>query len=92
MLNEQDASGREERWSHFRFSVIGPLLAAPPDRGELRQELEILARKKWRHPVTGQGVQFALSTIERWYYLALGERKDRRVVGRKIRQDCGIPV
>jgi len=48
MPNEQDATGREERWAHFRFSVIGPLLAAPPDRGELREELEILARKKWR--------------------------------------------
>jgi putative transposase len=90
MPNEQDASGREERWAHFRFSVIGPLLAAPPDRGELRQELEILARKKWRHPITAQGVHFGLSTIERWYYLALGERKDPvGVLGRKIRQDCG---
>jgi len=90
MPNEQDASGREERWAHFRFSVIGPLLAAPPDRGELRQELEILARKKWRHPVTAQWVQFGLSTIERWYYLALGEGKDPvGVLGRKIRQDCG---
>jgi putative transposase len=90
MSNERDESGREEKWAHFRFSVIGPLLAAPPDRGELREELEILARKKWRHPVSAQWVQFALSTIERWYYRALGEPKDPvGVLGRKIRQDCG---
>ncbi len=90
MPEKDDASGREERWAHFRFSVIGPLLAAPPERGDLKQELEILAGKKWRHPVTGQAVCFALSTIERWYYLALGEPKDPvGVLGRKIRQDCG---
>jgi transposase InsO family protein len=90
MPNEQDASARQQRWAHFRFSVIGPLLAAPPERGELKQELELLARKRWRHPITGQWVQFALPTIERWYYLALGEPKDPvGVLGRKIRQDCG---
>jgi putative transposase len=90
MPEKGDASGREERWGHFRFSVIGPLLAAPPERGDLTQELEILAGKKWRHPVTGQSVQFALSTIERWYYVALGEPKDPvGVLGRKIREDCG---
>ena len=90
MPKEQDATGREEKWARFRFSVIGPLLAAPPDRGELKQELELLAQKKWRHPATGQWVQFGVSTIERWYYLALGEPKDPvGVLGRKIRQDCG---
>jgi len=90
MPNERDESGREEKWAHFRFSVIGPLLAAPPERGELKQELEILTQKKWRHPVTAQWVQFGLSTIERWYYRALGEPKDPvGVLGRKIRQDCG---
>jgi putative transposase len=90
MPEKGDASGREERWAHFRFSVIGPLLAAPPERGDLKRELEILAEKKWRHPVTAQWVQFGLSTIERWYYMALGEPKDPvGVLGRKIRQDCG---
>ena len=28
-----------EQWARFRFSVIGPLLAAPPDRGQLQQQL-----------------------------------------------------
>ena len=56
-----------ERWARFRFSVIGPLLAAPPERGELQEQLKNLAAKKWQHPITGQRVQFGLSTIERWY-------------------------
>ena len=25
-----EAAGRQEKWAHFRFSVIGTLLAAPP--------------------------------------------------------------
>jgi hypothetical protein len=28
-----------ERWAHLRFSVVGPLLAAPPERGALQAEL-----------------------------------------------------
>jgi len=90
MTDERDELRREEKWAHFRFSVIGPLLAAPSERGELKEELESLAGKKWRHPVTAQWVQFGLSTIERWYYRALREPKDPvGVLGRKIRQDCG---
>jgi hypothetical protein len=55
-----------ERWAHLRFSVIGQLLAAPPPRGELRVELKRLAARTWQHPITGEPVHFALSTIERW--------------------------
>jgi hypothetical protein len=55
-----------ERWAHLRFSVIGQLLAAPPPRGQLRFELERLAARTWQHPITGERVHFALSTIERW--------------------------
>ena len=42
-----------ERWARFRFSVIGPLLAAPPERGELQEQLKSLAAKNWQHPITG---------------------------------------
>lgn len=80
----------DERWAHFRFSVIGPLLAAPPRRGELRDELRRLAQKKWRHPITGQGVALGVSTIERWYYKALKEPRDPvGVLARKVREDRG---
>ena len=90
MPKQPDGSGGDQRWAHFRFSVIGPLLAAPPERGELRGELKRLAAKKWRHPITGQWVQLGASTIERWYYKALKEPRDPvGVLGRKIREDHG---
>jgi hypothetical protein len=57
-----------ERWANLRFSVVGHLLAAPPARGELQRELERLAEKKWRHPITSAPTMFGVSTIERWYY------------------------
>ncbi len=79
-----------ERWAHLRFSVVGPLLAAPPERGALQAELVQLAARKWRQPMTGQWVQFGRSTIERWYYAALREKLDPvRVLRRKIRSDHG---
>jgi hypothetical protein len=65
-----------ERWAHLRFSVIGQILAAPPPKGELRAEIEALAERQWRHPITGDPVRFGFSTIERWYYRALKERSD----------------
>ena len=59
-----------ELWARFRFSVIGHLLAAPPAKGLLCLELDQLAAREWRHPITGTVVRFGLSTIERWYYRA----------------------
>ena len=80
----------DERWAHFRFSVIGPLLAAPPRRGELRGELQRLGEKNWRDPISGEWVRFGVSTIERWYYRAISEASDPvGVLGRKIREDRG---
>lgn len=91
MPKEHDVPAGEQRWAHFRFSVIGPLLAAPPERGNLKVKLQCLAQKMWRHPITGQWTQFGLSTIERWYYRALRNPKDPvRVLARKIREDCGM--
>jgi hypothetical protein len=70
MSNVSKLTCSHEEWARFRFSVIGPLLAAPPERGELQELLQSLADRKWRHPMTGQWVQFGLSTIERWFYTA----------------------
>jgi hypothetical protein len=58
------AAGGKEKWAHFRFGVIGPLLAAPPVRGDLTAELKDLAAKLWQHPVTGEWKKFGFSTIE----------------------------
>ena len=85
-------SGRttEVLWARFRFSVIGSLLSAPPPRGELKQAIQALAKKVWTHPVTGRNVQYAVTTIERWYYTARNEPDDPvRVLQRAVRKDCG---
>jgi putative transposase len=79
-----------QAWAHLRFSVVGHLLAAPPPRGELRLEIEKLAGRTWRHPITGEPATFGVSTIERWYYQALRERHDPvSVLRRKVRKDAG---
>jgi transposase InsO family protein len=79
-----------QQWAHFRFSVIGPLLAAPPERGQLQAQLDQLASQTWRHPITGQGVRWGRSTIERWYYAALSAKQDPvAALRRKVRSDAG---
>jgi len=79
-----------ERWAHLRFSVVGPLLAAPPEPGELRAELQKLADKSWIHPVSGEPTRFGLSTIERWFYQAKGARLDPvGALRKKTRKDQG---
>ena len=90
MSNISGLARSHERWARFRFSVIGPLLAAPPERGDLQEQLKNLAAKKWHHPISGQRVQFGLSTIERWFYTARNEKKDPvQALRRKIRSDHG---
>jgi transposase InsO family protein len=61
---------QRDRWARLRFSIIGPLLAAPPAPGALRAALLTLSATTWRHPLSGREVRFGLSTIERWYYAA----------------------
>jgi len=56
-----------DRWARLRFAIIGPLLAAPPARGELRAALERLARCPWKHPLNGTVLRFSYATVERWY-------------------------
>ena len=60
---------RRGAWARFRFSVVGPLLAAPPKRGDLRGELTRLSQKTWRHPVTGESVWF--NHIAFWHVSSL---------------------
>ncbi len=78
-----------ERWARLRFAIIGPLLAAPPPRGELQTALKELALKTWRHPVTGAPKRFDVSTIERWYYKALKAPDPVMALGRRRRKDAG---
>jgi hypothetical protein len=61
---------KRDRWARLRFSVIGALMASPPEPGRLRDALLVLAAKTWRHPDSGLDVRFGVSTLERWYYAA----------------------
>ena len=89
-MTTTDNPTRSDCWARFRFSVVGALLSAPPAHGELTAALRSLAAKTWTHPVTGRDVQFAASTIERWYYKARREKDDPvRVLRRRVRKDCG---
>ena len=76
-------------WAHFRFSVIGGLLARPPDKGDLQKEIAKLAGRVYVHPTKEEWVTFGASTIERWYYRALNAEDPIKALGRKIRSDAG---
>ena len=91
MMNElKKKPSTHERWAHLRFSVVGPLLAAPPAHGELLAELQRLAAKNWLHPLTGELTRFGRSSIERWYYQARKARLDPVAeLRRKVRRDVG---
>ena len=77
------------RWANLRFSIIGPLLAAPPEHGEVVARLTELAMKTYRHPMTGELMRYSLSTIERWYYAAKGAADPVTVLARKIPSHAG---
>ncbi len=89
-MTKKPESSTATLWAHFRFSVVGSLLAAPPARGELKRAIRSLAEKTWTHPVSGSEARFATRTIERWYYAARREQDDPvGVLRRAIRKDCG---
>jgi len=78
-----------DRWARLRFAIIGPLLAAPPARGEVGKTLKQLSLKSWRHPVSGIPVRFSTATLERWYYTARQSRDPVAALRRRRRQDAG---
>ena len=89
-MSQEKQARPHDRWAHLRFSIVGPLLAAPPAYGELKTELERLCEKEWLHPISLQPVHFASSTIERWYYAARSAKDDPvGILRRTLRKDSG---
>jgi transposase InsO family protein len=84
-----DRAQDPDRWARLRFAIIGPLLAAPPQPGELRKALEALAGQSWKHPVTGLALRFSVTTLERWYYVARKARDPVAALRRRRRNDAG---
>jgi transposase InsO family protein len=72
----KDEHSVHERWARLRFAVVGALLVAPPEPGELQSALKALAARTWCHPISGEPLRFAFSTVERWYYTARHAERD----------------
>ncbi len=69
-MNHRNDPKNRDRWARLRFAIVGPLLAAPPAKGELQVALLELSRRTWQHPISGVPITFGLSTIERWYHMS----------------------
>ncbi|MCP4375145.1 MAG: transposase family protein [bacterium] len=78
-----------DRWARLRFSIIGPLLSAPPKRGQLHKKLRELSRRRWKHPVNGTDVRFSTATLERWFYAARQAQDPVSALRRRRRSDAG---
>jgi len=87
-LSTRSVSLPRDRWARLRFSIIGPLLAAPPLAGQLLAALKELSAKTWRDP-NGLDVQFGVSTLERWYYAARFADDPIAILRNRLRGDCG---
>lgn len=80
---------RQSRWARFRFSVVGPLLAAVPQKGELQAELQALSKKQWTHPISEEPFYIGFTTIQRWYYKCREQQDPVRALRTKKRTDSG---
>jgi putative transposase len=89
LTDRRDPADRD-RWARLRFAIIGPLLAAPPRKGELQNVLRQLSLRSWQHPISGLPVRFGMSTLERWYLTARRAKQDPvAALKRRVRVDAG---
>lgn len=89
MADNDDVTPARVRWARLRFAIIGPLLSAPSDAGELWARIEELAQKSWRHPSTMRAIRFSPKTIERWYYVAKDTQDPIKALERKVPKHAG---
>jgi transposase InsO family protein len=88
-MTAKEGTPARVRWARLRFSIVGPLLAAPPDLGELGVRLRELAAQTWRHPTTGAPLRFSISTIERWLHTCRTTDDPVSALARKVPRHCG---
>src|ERR1019366_6549088 len=89
MANDDHAPSARVRWARLRFQILGPLLAAPADDGELKARITALAARSWRHPTTGESIRFSFKTLERWWYIARAADDPLAVLARKEPSHAG---
>lgn len=59
---------RAEAVALFRAMVLGDVLAADLERGELATRLRAISGQRFRPPGSAVARSFGVSTLERWYY------------------------
>jgi putative transposase len=88
-MSQDEQAPARLRWARLRFSIIGQLLASPPESGELAGRIDELARRSWKHPTTGEAVRFSSKTVERMYYVARGQDDPLGALERKVPKHAG---
>lgn len=76
--------------AEFRFAVIGPLLARPPDDPGLNQAVQDLAARRWKVPGHRDTKTISERTIWRWYGLARRAPDRMQALISKRRKDAGV--
>jgi putative transposase len=88
-MSQDEQAPARLRWARLRFSIIGQLLASPPEPGELASRIDELARRSWKHPTTGEALRFSSKTVERMYYVARGQEDPLGALERKVPKHAG---
>jgi putative transposase len=88
-MSDNTSTPARVRWARLRFQIIGQLLAAPAEPGELGGRIAELAARSWEHPTTGDVVRFSAKTIERWFYTARDSEDPIRALERKVAKHAG---
>jgi putative transposase len=89
MANDDHAPSARVRWARLRFQILGPVMAAPAEDGELKARLDALAARPWRHPTTGESIRFSFKTLERWWYIARDAADPLAALARKVPSHAG---
>jgi transposase InsO family protein len=88
-MRPDDETPRPLRWARLRLSIVGPLLASPPKRGELAGRIDALAAMTWKHPTTGKELHYKTKTIEKMYYAVRGKADPYLALARKVPKHAG---
>src|SRR5258708_35129147 len=88
-MSQDESTPTRVRWARLRFSIIGPLLASPPESGELGAQLDERASRVYGPPTTGERVRLGRSTIEHWRYAARNAPDPIRALERKLHARAG---
>jgi transposase InsO family protein len=88
-MSDETSTPARVRWARLRFAIIGPLLSAPAEAGDLAPRIAELAGRAWRHPTTGESIRFSAKSVERWYYAARAEQDPIRALERKVPKHAG---